>query len=70
MKFFIKTKSEFKETLQTGTQLKLSMNERFVWVTIAEIEKDKVFFEATGDDEKYLQSLFEEKVNSFSIESR
>lgn len=67
MEFFIKTKPEFKEHFQTGMQLTLSMGERLVEVTITKIEDINIFLKATGEDAKYLQSLFEEKTSTFSM---
>lgn len=66
MEFFIKTKPEHREHFQIGMQIQLSMNERLIWFTITKIEEENVFLKSI-EDEKYLETLFEEKTRSFSM---
>jgi hypothetical protein len=67
MEFYIKTRPEFIDSYQVGIEIKLSMGDRFIWVTVSKIEDDNVFIKAIGKDEIYLQSLLEEKTSTFSI---
>ena len=68
MEFFIKMKPEFIEVFRIGMRLNLLIDEQLVWVTITKIEEEKVFFEAIGDDEKYLKDLYDEVSSTFNIQ--
>jgi hypothetical protein len=70
MEFFFRNKPEFVKYYQIGMQLELSMGEKLIWVTVSKIVDDAVFFKTNGEDEKYLEDLFEEKFQSFSIETK
>lgn len=48
-------------------QLKLSMGDQSIWVTVIKIEDNNVFFKVKGEDEIYFQSLCEERASTFSI---
>ncbi|RYI30499.1 hypothetical protein EVU96_08785 [Bacillus infantis] len=68
MKFYVKLKTEHIKDLSIGTEMTITMGEKLIDVTVTDLKDDKVFIETDGEHEEYLKTLFEYKVNSFSME--
>lgn len=68
LRFYVKLKPEYIKDISIGTEMAITMGEKLIDVTVTDLEDDKVFIETDKDHEEYLKTLFEYKVNSFSIE--
>lgn len=69
MEYYININPKTKNHLQKGDELELSMVERNIKVTVTRTDKEKVFFEATGEDGKYLKNLYEEAAKTLEIQT-
>lgn len=47
-----------KDVLRPGNELRITLGEKDIWVTVIRFEEDKIFVKAEGEDEKYLQDLY------------
>lgn len=66
MEFYLKVNPQAKNYLKTGNELQISIAEKLMWVTVTRIEEDKVFLKVTGENEKYLESLYEKKAKDIN----